>query len=127
MPPGESGTTYESLDERCAACVIKGGEEAPCVGPHDLEAELRETGHPCPRREAWNVDDMLTAQLAVLGARLETGHLFRAVFDTASEGWPKAARMTILRRIARAYSDDIVARVLWPPRQPDKAEMPPGF
>jgi hypothetical protein len=91
---------------------------------HDLEAMQLETGFPCPRRESLNVDDHLTAELAVLGAHHETGHLFRALFDTACERWSKPERLTIIRRIARAYRDPKISSILWPPRpeKPDKLE-----
>lgn len=73
-------------------------------------------GYPCPRREWTNPDHPLTAELAGLGARPETGHLFRVLFDTACGGWTREEQLALIRRIHAAYADEVISVALWPPR-----------
>ena len=48
-PAAESGTVYESVDARCGACVVKGGEEAKCVSKEWEIAIGQPLGKVCPR------------------------------------------------------------------------------
>jgi hypothetical protein len=104
------------MEARCRACEIKGGPEAPCVPEGWLAAE-REKGHPCPRREWTDPDDPIAAELVRLGAHAESGHLFRTLFDVATEGWSSGDRMSLWRRVSRAYADEVVRLALWPTRE----------
>ncbi len=81
-----------------------------------LAAE-RARGQQCPRREWGDPDDPLAADLVRLGAHGESGHLFRALLDMATEGWTHDERMALWRRIVRAFGDDVVKLALWPPRK----------
>lgn len=99
------------MDKRCAACVIQGGSEPPCLPPHYLVIE-EEKGYPCPRREARNPEDWLTMQLAGLAAREWSAPIFREMVG-AYEFTP-AERRVVLRRILRAYGDETIRAVFWP-------------
>lgn len=51
-PSAPSGTYYKTVEERCAACVVKGGQEGKCVSKEYEEAHiLAGTGKVCPRVE----------------------------------------------------------------------------
>jgi hypothetical protein len=114
VPAADSGTEYKTLDARCRACVVMGGEEGPCVPDTYLEAEEKQSGYPCPRREWENVDHPTIAQLVMLGAQAEQGHLFRLTFDVAFGDASKEEQRRVLSLLTRAYGDEIVRMQLWP-------------
>lgn len=110
---GESGRVFKSLDERCDACVIQGGDEPPCVNEIML-ADERAGGYNCPRRERFGPDDLLCRDLAVLGAHQETAHHFRLLFDTACADRSREDRERLIRLYTRAYVDPVISAHLYP-------------
>ena len=125
MPPGDDGRTeYKTLDARCAACVMKEGDQQPCLSPGQLAAEEAESGYPCPRRE-WESDDQpLAWHLARLGAHGESGHLFRLMFDVSFGESSRAEKERVLGWILRAYEDEVIAAALWPTEVTPPASQP---
>jgi hypothetical protein len=51
VPAAASGKEYATLDARCEACEVLGGEENPCLPRGVLRQIARNTGRPCPRVE----------------------------------------------------------------------------
>lgn len=80
-----------------------------------LEAEERENGYPCPRRE-WPdpIEGPMLWQLILLGAHQETAHVWRAVLDVHFEGAPVEDKERALQLMLRAFNDETIAAFLWP-------------
>lgn len=51
IPAAESGRTYGSVEERCRACVVNGGDEGMCISDAASSRMLQTIGRPCPRVE----------------------------------------------------------------------------
>ena len=51
VPAAESGRVYGSLEERCGACEVNGGDEPPCISADRMRWWQQERGRPCPRVE----------------------------------------------------------------------------
>jgi hypothetical protein len=110
-----SGKVYASLDARCAACTVKGGSEKRC-GPWPREyAKENPHGYRCPRREFPDADSAELSGLVSLGARTESGHLFRLRWDLAFGDRPVTEQARLLDRMLAAYGDELLATVFWPP------------
>lgn len=112
-PSEITGEPYRSLEQRCKACVIQGGDEPACCDDLEL-ASNQADGHPCPRREFTDIDDPIAAKLVVLGAYPETQGRYRLTFDLLTEGMPWAQRVSILNRAERAARDEVVQLALYP-------------
>jgi hypothetical protein len=117
-PAAESGQVYKSLDARCAACVMFGGDEGPCVSDDMLEAEERVNGHPCPRREFPDSDGPILAKLVQLGAIHGMGWnsspLFTELFRVRFGDAPLEHQKRMLMRILAAFGDEQVRAFLFP-------------
>lgn len=94
-----------------------GGVERPCVSDAMLEAEERETGHQCPRREWPDDDSPLVAHLVFLGARQETAHLFDWGFRIAYGEAPRDFQRRMFTRILAAFGDKAVRDHFYPKSQ----------
>jgi hypothetical protein len=117
-----SRKVYETVDERCAACVMYGGPEEPCLPPKVLELiRKKHPGQECPRvdllaenRGAANVLTYLTdVDLKPLAA-----HMFEAVAGDLDED----GRFDLMARLAAALHDPEVAAILHPRPQPQPRE-----
>ena len=108
-----NGRVFKSIDERCAACVVMGGDENPCVPDSWLEADEAK-GFPCPRREWPDADGPMLGQLVRLGASGESGHLFGRLWDVAFGELERTEQRRLLTRVLRAYGDPDVRAALWP-------------
>jgi hypothetical protein len=117
-PAADSGETYKTLDARCRACELMGGDEGPCISDEMLEAEQRINGHPCPRREWPDADGPILAKLVQLGAIHGMGWnsspLFSELFRVRYGGAPVEHQERMLMRILAAYSDEQVRAFLFP-------------
>lgn len=111
-PRAESGIEYLSLEERCQACQVHGGDESPCVAPERMMVEEQATGFPCPYREPSTPDDSTLLQLVTMATHTDLGHLWRACFDVAFETRTPNERRHRLSMIMRAITDDrIISRL----------------
>lgn len=111
-----SGKRYRSLDERCSACRVKGGQEKPCGSwPRQLAKE-NPHGYRCPRREWPDAESAELSHLASLGAHGESGHLFLKRWDLAFGDLPVSDQARLFDRMLAAYGDELVASVYWPKR-----------
>lgn len=85
VPPADSGREYATLEERCAACVVNGGEEGMCISDSHSARLQESTGRPCPRVEldtdnieafrliGWTADDDLKPLAPMFAAALLHG------------------------------------------------------
>lgn len=121
-PAAESGTQYKTVDERCQACEIKGGDEPPCQPPHLLTLELQNFGKPCPRREL-RPEDAPTAELFWLAMDPRLKHLWSETFSVLLESASKRERLSVIRRIRRAAADEGIREYLPAPLEKTLPEM----
>lgn len=95
-----------------------GGEEGPCVSDAMLDAEEREFGHPCPRREWPDGEGPTLAQLVRLGASYgmgwNTAPLFAELFRIRYGAAPLEHQDRMLVRILAAYGDEQIRAFLFP-------------
>jgi len=62
-PIAKSGIKYKTVNERCMACEVYGGDEEMCISRKDSKREWIPLGRPCPR-----VDLSLRNELAAATA-----------------------------------------------------------
>lgn len=91
---------------------MQGGEEPPCQPAALLRVIEEETGHPCPRRESYNVDDGACLELLGLAAAPALAPLFDSIKEALFEGLDTQHQLTLLRRVAAAFADEKVASFL---------------
>jgi hypothetical protein len=118
-PSAESGREYKTVEERCAACEVNGGDEGMCIKQRESDKWQREHGRPCPRVEldprnheamqllGWAIHDDLKPLASNYGRALLAGY-------RAEE------RAAILARIGYALRDVEVMKVLHPEAQKDE-------
>lgn len=111
-PKADSGLEYLSLEERCQACQVHGGDESPCVSPERMMVEEQETGFPCPYREPATPDDSTLLQLATMATHTDLGHLWRACFDVTFETRTPDERRHRMSMIMRAVTDGRIIKRL---------------
>jgi hypothetical protein len=126
-PPASAfGRSYESIDARCAACTIQGGDEPPCQPEGVLREYERQHGRPCPRVDL-APQNHVAAQLVsfLLDERLRP---LAPGFLEVRTGWMDPSdRELLLLRLARALNDAEVFRVLYPELARMKVSRPsPG-
>jgi hypothetical protein len=113
IPAAESGRVYGSVEERCGACQVNGGDEPPCIPEARVRWYEEHHGRPCHRIEldgrnldayrllGWLIHDDLKP-LAPIYAR----ELLRRL--------PRGGREAILDRVAHALRSDAVMARLHP-------------
>lgn len=117
-PAAESGQVYKTLDARCQACVVMGGQEGPCLSDGELAAIEATTGHPCPRREWPDEEGPGLFALLLLSAKAGAGHLFETYWRIRYGGEPRDFQERMLMRILMARADEEIALSLWPEPEP---------
>jgi hypothetical protein len=105
---------YRSLDERCSACVVKGGTKSRCFEWPAGFARDNPHGYPCPRREWPDPESVQLSNLVGLGAHGESGHLFARGWEIEFGGLPREEQGRLYRRLMRAYADEVLKLALWP-------------
>lgn len=121
---GETGlpTVYQTLDERCAACVINGGPEERCVGESWDVAIGSKIGRPCPRVEL-PAEMLAEAELLAWLIHDDKRPLADARFWTLVQTWGLSAAEAdqLLARVSYVLSDSAVVSILHPEpsRDPD--------
>lgn len=92
----------------CAACVMRGGQEEPCVNRGTL-LKLQAGGRLCPRVELRD-DNEVPAQLSWFAAKLGGDHpLWHKLFDLHSEQLDQQSRLNLFFAVIEAVSDEGIA------------------
>ncbi len=109
----ESGRVYGSVEERCGACQVNGGDEPPCIPDTRVAWYLENHGRPCHRIEldARNVD-----ALRIIGWLIHDDlKPLAPIYARALLGrFPRAEREAILERVAHALRSATVTARLHP-------------
>ena len=112
VPPGRK-RNYTDIDERCAECVMLGGDEDPCQPKGTLAEIERRYGRPCPRVEL----DPQNAEVSELVSYVISESLrplapmaFEATFGRRR----RVARRVALRRLQGAIGHPDVTAALNP-------------
>ena len=112
-PAAASGKTYETLDDRCWACVIQGGTENPCQSEAVLGEIEKNTGRPCPRveLEAGGAD-----AFALLGFLIheDLKPLAPKMFDAITYSMDPEERADTLRLVQSAMGEKKLLDILHP-------------
>lgn len=111
---------YETVDERCAACIVNGGPDGKCV-EWPFALQLRK-GRPCPRVD---LDASLVLEAEVLGfarhpdVKQLAGSFFESLAGTMALS--DEERLTVLRRVhATLAHPDVITRLHPGPELPEE-------
>ncbi len=97
---------FRSLEERCNACEVYGGEQRPCQ-PRDILEEIQERdGRPCPR-VLLDLDNVEAWEL--LPHAFDEARLLPVVFPLATRHLTEDGRHAVLRRVLAVVHDQRVA------------------
>lgn len=110
-PAAESGRVYGSVEERCRACEVNGGDESPCISDERIRWWQEHHGRPCPRVE---LDERNAEPMVLLGWLIhdDLEPLVPEYARALLAGRPASERETILARVGRAMrSKELMARL----------------
>lgn len=97
---------YGTLDERCEACQIMGGDEPPCQPASLLRVIEEETGFPCPRREPENADDGVCMELLGVATSPILGAMYQTWQALLLKDVDEEQQLRLMRRVAAACADE---------------------
>lgn len=126
MENGAPLVVYETVEQRCMACVVYGGPEDRCVGENDWDKPFGEKlGRPCPRVD---LDPSLAAEAELLSWLIHDDKrpLAEARYWTIVQALdlsPQDADL-LLARVSQVLSDETVIALLHP--EPERPEKPAG-
>ena len=106
---------YRTVEERCAACVMRDGEEQedPCMNERALERFQEVVGRDCPYVDLEPSNATLTD---VVGFALDerVRPLLEGAFRDATEDLTRDERQVLRARLARALGSPRVNDALYP-------------
>lgn len=122
-PASSSGTTYQTVDARCAACEIYGGLEAPCIPDERIDQYLDLEGRPCAREDL-DADNALPYELLHWLVNENLRPLAPAFWADGTVSLDADGRLTALRRVCGVLTDPKVLDILYPHRKADDGRTP---
>jgi hypothetical protein len=104
---------FKSIEERCNACKLSGGNIDPCMHPAELASYRRETKRECPRVQLFP-ENSPAFELANWAMSERLRGLAMARFDAmrAAEGWGPCQVSAVLRRIAAVTGSDEIQKAI---------------
>lgn len=91
-------------ESMCAKCVMRGGEEEPCVPPPTL-VQMQAKGQACPRVDL-APENEVPAELAWFASKLGADHqLFEMLFALHASEASREERLDLFYRVVDAVSD----------------------
>ena len=122
MPVGAS-KTYETMAARCAACVVLGGEEQPCVSRLEIEARWKPQGKACPR-EVFDPSCGESAALVSIAIHADLKHFASEFWGMETRHLDDEGKDLVLGQIRAVLSDREIQQMIRPPMSlPDPENM----